>query len=330
MSDVLSEDQIAALFAAADDGRLPEPGASAARARAEQAARVHTIDFTRPSKFTKDQERQLRRAHETFCRTAGSRLSSELRTPLDLEVIGHKQLTWTSAIAEVPPGSAVAVARMSPTDGQLLIAVDRPFLLALIERQLGGEVEPLPPDRRMTDIDVALSKQLLRRMLEQLSIVWDDMAGIQLVLHDFDPEPVGIQLAPLSEPTWLLTIEARLGSSSFLITVLLPYRSIERIEDRLPSVAPDGADDGDPIAARQVQAAIGEAEIELRAEVAAVELPAEQVLALKVGDVLRLPSDSGSITVYAGDVPVHRAKPGRSGRRRAIQVLGRPLGGAHA
>lgn len=329
MSDVLSEDQIAALFAAADDGRLPEAGASA-RARAEKGVRVHTIDFTRPSKFTKDQERQLRRAHETFCRTAGSRLSSELRTPLDLEVIGHKQLTWTSAIAEVPPGSSVAVARMEPHGGQLLIAVDRPFLLALIERQLGGDVEPLPPDRRMTDIDVALAKQLLRRLVEQLTIVWEDLAGVELVLDDFDPEPTGVQLAPLSEPTWLLTIEARLGSSSFLITVLLPYRSIERIEDRLPSVAPDGADDGDPIAARQVQAAIGEAEIELRAEVAAVELPAEQVLALKVGDVLRLPSDSGSITVYAGDVPVHRAKPGRSGRRRAIQVLGRPLGGAHA
>jgi flagellar motor switch protein FliM len=50
----------------------------------------------------------------------------------------------------------------------------------------------------------------------------------------------------------------------------------------------------------------------------------EEVLALKPGDVLRLnaPAEAG-ITLFADKVPVHRAKPGRSGSRRAAQVVER-------
>ena len=59
-----------------------------------------------------------------------------------------------------------------------------------------------------------------------------------------------------------------------------------------------------------------------RVQVAAVELPIEEVLALRPGDVLRLaaPAEAG-VTLYADQVPVQRAKPGRSGSRRAVQII---------
>ena len=72
-----------------------------------------------------------------------------------------------------------------------------------------------------------------------------------------------------------------------------------------------------------VRRAVGNVEMQLRAEVAAVELPIEAVLALKAGDLLRLNSPaSAGITLYADKVPVKKAKPGRSGSRRAVQVTG--------
>jgi flagellar motor switch protein FliM len=62
----------------------------------------------------------------------------------------------------------------------------------------------------------------------------------------------------------------------------------------------------------------------VRAEVASVELPIEQVLALKPGDVLSLEAPAeGGVTLFADKVPVHRAKPGRSGSRRAVQIVDR-------
>ena len=80
-------------------GGAPARGAGPDRSRQR---RMRTVDFTRPTKFTADQERRIKRALDTFCRTASTRLSAELRMPLELEVINVSQLTWSNAHAQVP------------------------------------------------------------------------------------------------------------------------------------------------------------------------------------------------------------------------------------
>ncbi len=84
----------------------------------------------------------------------------------------------------------------------------------------------------------------------------------------------------------------------------------------------------DAVIVDAVRTAVGRVGVTVRAEVAAVELPIEQVLALQPGDVLSrgAPAEAG-VTLYADKVPVHRAKPGRSGARRAVQITGPARGG---
>src|SRR5258705_13814595 len=94
MSATLNEDQMPGMFAQAEEGNLPEPTSGR---QARTPARVTTVDFSRPSKFSKELERELRRLHEVFCRTAGSRMTGELRTSLDMSVVGLAQQTWSSA-----------------------------------------------------------------------------------------------------------------------------------------------------------------------------------------------------------------------------------------
>ena len=100
----MSPDAIAALVEAAKEGRLPEEPRNEPR----RQRRMRTVDFTRPTKFTADQVRRIKRALETFCRTASGRLSAELRMPLELEVINVTQLTWSNAHAQVPSNSIIA------------------------------------------------------------------------------------------------------------------------------------------------------------------------------------------------------------------------------
>jgi flagellar motor switch protein FliM len=76
-----------------------------------------------------------------------------------------------------------------------------------------------------------------------------------------------------------------------------------------------------------VRRAVGNVEMTVRAEVAAVQMPIEAVLALKEGDLLRLNAPAaGGITLFADKVPVHVGRPGRSGSRRAVQVTHRAGG----
>ena len=107
---------------------------------------------------------------------------------------------------------------------------------------------------------------------------------------------------------------------SATLALLLPYSAIAPVAHRFSS-RDDVAGDDDDREAAAVREAVGRVEMTVRAEVAAVDLPIEQVLALQPGDVLRLDAraDDG-VTLFAGAVPVHRALPGRSGGRRAVQV----------
>jgi flagellar motor switch protein FliM len=319
---VLSADAIAALVDAAKEGRLPEETRPAARRR-----RMRPVDFTRPTKFTSDQERRLKRAMEAFCRTAATRLSAELRVPVELEMIDTSQLTWRDAHAQVPDGSIAAVAEARPLGTKLLLTSEINIVLGAIELLLGGTSSSGIPERRLTDIDYALARHFFDRVLGQLSVIWQDMAGVELAVESLDMHMETAQLVSASEPTLSITMEARLDGGSSTIALLLPWTSVASVVESF-AVQDDGIANRGEDDARSVRRAVGRVDVTLRAEVASREMPIEQVLALKPGDVLRLgaPAESG-ITLFADKVPVHRAKPGRSGSRRAAQVVER-LGGA--
>lgn len=318
--DVLSNDQVAALVAAAQEGSLPE---RSEQPRQRRSRRVRTVDFTRPTKFTKDQQRRLELAHDTFCQTASTRLSAEMRVPMKLEVIDIAQLTWTNALAEVPDPSVSAVIELEPHGTRMMMTVELSLVLSLVERVLGGPVGRRVPSRKLSDIDRALASHIFEQLLDQLSVTWRDLAECSLKLLDLELQPESVQLAPLSEPTLCLSMEARLDRDSSTITCLIPYRAIEPVADKLEAdaYAEDETDDG---AADRMQRVMGNVDVQLRAEVAAVSLSAEEVLGMKAGDVLRFGRRAEhGVTVFADETPVYNARPGRHGNRRAIQVVER-------
>ena len=100
---------------------------------------MRAVDFTRPTKFTSEQERRLKRSLEAFCRTASTRLSAELRVPLELEVINSTQLTWSNAHAQVVSNSITALIDAQPIGTRLMLACEQGLVLGAIELLLGGD-----------------------------------------------------------------------------------------------------------------------------------------------------------------------------------------------
>ena len=314
---VLSADAIAALVDAARDGRLPEEPPAPQRRR-----RMRAVDFSRPTKFTSEQERLLKRSLEAFCRTASTRLAAELRVPLELEVININQLTWSNAHAQVPANSITALVQAEPAGTRLMLSCEPGLVLGAIELLLGGSDVGEVRERRLTDIDFALARHFSDRLISQLSLIWSDMAGLELSVAGIETHMETAQMVPVSEPTMTLMMEARLDGVSSTVALLLPWRAIAPVADHF-GTRDDHPDRGEHEAQR-VRRAVGGVDVTVRAEVAAVDLPIEEVLSLRPGDVLRLgaPAEAG-VTLFADKVPVQRAKPGRSGSRRALQIIER-------
>jgi flagellar motor switch protein FliM len=328
LNDVLSPEEIAKLVAAAKEGGLP---AKAVERRTRRPRRVRELDFTRPVKLAPDQQRRLERGHETFCRTAGTRLSAEFRVPIEFEIINVAQLTWTAALSDMPQPSIFGVIMTKPSDQAILLAVEQPLVFRMVERLVGGGGGDAQAARALTEIELALTRRTIASLLEQLSSAWNEIFGLTLELVDLETQVANVELAPPSEPTVVLTIETREEHFSSTMSLLIPYRSIASVASRLSGQFDNSGEVpvGDTESAGLVQRAMGGVEVEVRAEVGSVEMTIGEVLDLAEGSIVRLgaPAEEG-VYVCAGNTRLHRAQPGRSGSRRAVEIVERLDGAA--
>ena len=320
MNQILSSEEIAALVEAAKEGDV-----TPVQERTRRPRRVREIDFSRPSKFTQEQQRRIERAHETFCRSASTQLSAELRTAVELEVLNVAQHTWASALAEMPPATLYGLVSTEPLETTFLLGVELGAVNTMLTRLLGGIDSGRAPERAMTEIELSLARRVFGTLLQNLSVTWTELLGLTLGLAGLEPQPQGVQLVmPAGEPCLVVVIESRSEGTSSTLSLVVPYRSIHAVIEKLPSTHQQGevALERDPEDAVAMEASLAEVATEVRAEVGAIELRIDDVLAISPGDVLRLGSADLGVTLYADEVAVRRAKAGRSGSRRAVQVLG--------
>jgi flagellar motor switch protein FliM len=317
--DRLSADQVAALVEAAKQGQLPEQGPTTSQRRGR---RLRTVDFSRPTKFTSDHQRRISRAIDTFCQTSVTRLSTELRTAIELETINTTQATWSGAQAQLPSGSLWVTLDVQPIGTRLLFTLEQSFILMCLDCLLGGSPDKPPRERRFSEIDTILTQRLIEAMVHQLSLVWLDLAGLTLSIVEIETFNDASQIAPVSEPTLVIVIESRINKHSASMTLLIPWIAIDPVADRLSGKEATESE-ADSLGAAEVGRAMAGVPVTLRAEVAAVELPIDEILSLGPGSLIKLgaQADQG-VTVFAENVKLARAQPGCNGPRRAIQVSG--------
>jgi flagellar motor switch protein FliM len=319
--DLLSNDEISALVQAAREGAIPEPARPTSTRRPK---RVHEVDFSRPTKFTQDQQRRISRGHESFCRTAQAQLSAEFRTAVQLEVLNLDQQTWASALGEIPQPSLSAVLATA-AGARLLLTLEKPATMTLVERLLGGSSEASTLNRDLTDIETALATRVFGMVVAPLSRTWQELLGTELTLEGLETQQSNLQLAPSSEPTLSVTMELQMERVSATMTLLIPHRAIEPLLEQLSHGQFGEHYDGtaDEEVEQLVRTALRGVEVEVRAEIGSRELTVDELLALAPGDVVKLaPATSGG-TLYADNVAIHRTRPGRSGNRRAVEILDR-------
>jgi len=292
--------------------------------------RVREVDFRRPNKFNREQVRRLEHAHDGFCQSASSRLSAELRTELQLSVVGTDQLPYSVVMGEeVPRHSFVSVLRIDNLGTELALILDMPLAQCLVQRLLGGS--PHAPGESsptsLTAVEAAVARRAVASLVESLSSTWMDLAQVSLSMAGTSTNPTQVQLVPSSEPTLILNVSAAVDGVVSVITLLLPHRSVEEIMHHFEQGAMYGPPtDADARNRELMRNAVGEVDVEVRAEAGAVKMPLADVLAMKPGDTIRLrrPVERG-VTLCVGDVQAYDASPGRNGNLRAVQVRS-PLG----
>jgi flagellar motor switch protein FliM len=282
--------------------------------------RVRTVDFSQPTKFTAELRRRIVRVLGPSCEAFALRLSTELRAPVELTVADSSQLTWAAAKARLSANAIAVALEAQPIERQMLLCIEPPLILQALECLLGGAASQAPSERRLSEVDWALTRRLLQSMIAHLGPAWRDLGGLELELGEVDLEGDAGVVAPMEEPTFALTLESRIDALPSSMSLLIPWSAIEPVAEEILGAGPP-PEDADTREGRAVRRGLAGANVCLRAEIGAVQMPVERMLALEPGTLLALenPAEAG-VQLFAEGVPLGRARPGLRGARRAIKL----------
>jgi flagellar motor switch protein FliM len=284
--------------------------------------RIREIDFTRPTKFSAEEQRRLEQLHESFCRRASMRLSLELHSSLEMEVIDSEQTIWQAALTDFDQNSVGAICTTQEGQ-QILIIAEAPFLLRIINMMLGGgHSRPLATERGFTDIDEAVVGHFMEEVTEILSDSWNDFAGITFSFVGVQADKTAIYpMAALNEAVLSITIEAKMNDTSGTIALIFPHHAISHVQKALQSNSYRSS--GKKTRADAAHLALQPSEVKLYAEAASLTMSVSQILALKEGDEIDLGFLPDEIDLYVEDEPVYRVAPAYQGEKHVVVVKGR-------
>ena len=158
MADVLDQDEVDALLQAVAGGELGENKEDGSLAEAEAALEkpreVHTYDFKRPERVSKDQMRAFEGLHERFSRNLGAALSGYLRTIIEVKIRSTEQLTYAEFTYSLPTPTSFSLLSCAPLEGQVCLEISPLIIYPIIDRMLGGSnAELYIPQRPLTQIE---------------------------------------------------------------------------------------------------------------------------------------------------------------------------------
>ena len=323
MNEVLSQDEIDQLLTAISSGDVETDDLS----QPTESRKIKIYDFKRPDKFSKEQIRTVSIMHETFARLTTTALSAQLRSLVQVHVASVDQLTYEEFIRSIPNPTTLGVINMDPLKGSAILEVDPAITFAIIDRLFGGQGEGTKVTRDLTDIETTVMEGIIVRILGNMREAWSQVIDLRPRLGQIETNPQFAQIVPPSEMVVLVTLETKVGEVEGMMNFCIPYLTIEPIISKLSaqywySSVRRGATTENLNILRDRLATIA---VPMVVEVGAMELLVREVLALSVGDVVRLPEShiNDHMALRVGDRKKFWCKPGQIGNKLAVQVTGR-------
>jgi flagellar motor switch protein FliM len=317
----LSQAEIETLLASLP---MEEGGEAAASLRPMPSRQVRTWDFRRPDKFSKDHMRSLLALHQNFARIASSALTARLRTTVTIRVTSVDQGLYEEYIELLPTQSLVNVTSLKPLEGNIIVEFQPELAMVMLDRLLGGHGGVIDTPREMTDIELALVRNLVRTLLSSMREAWTNLAEIDPVVEETSANPQLVQVAAASDIVVIVLLEVQVGNRLGTVSLCIPHLVLEPLMQRLSAqvwVVSNRRQAVSPEVRAQIVDNLRHAKVKLSAVLGETLVTLDELRRLQEGDVLML--GPGAVEAVALDVVDQRTftgRPGILGGRMAVQI----------
>jgi flagellar motor switch protein FliM len=281
---------------------------------------VRPFDFA-AQRINRTQLPMLQIIGKSFAERAKAALSGLLSRDANIEFTSVDSIKAADLQASLPTPGGVAVVRLKPLPGFAFLSVEPKLLLALLDGFFGGS------GRAAAEAQAAIAPAalrflalMLRTLGPDLTAAWAPVTPIELELVKQEVNPRLLQLGGPHESLTVMRFTVEFTAHSGPIDLILPDALLAPIREALAS------DGGKPAAPKQeawgpaLGAGLQDAELELRAILAQAKISLRDLVRLTPGDIIPIepPQD---VTLFVGDVPLHRGRFGVSQGRNALKII---------
>lgn len=318
MADILSQDEINALAEACRALGSCDEGSKTSIEK-----RIRLYDFSRPEKFSKDHLRTLNLIHTKYGTLFAVALAAMLRVDTQVNLLAIDQLTYREYCAAVPDGTLFAEVALEPF-APVAVFEYNPSLVSMLVDLRAGAATVSPSFKEITEIDKAIMRGIVDLSLKKYAEAWSATIEFNPRVTALTTESSTCQVLLPSEGVLVCSYEVSVAGNISMMSVCLPSAAVEAILPALALGKAINARNQKPgIVNEAVRKLFDEVDVECTAVLGRTSLTAEEIAALEVGDIIRLPIGTNEpAELLVENVPTFRGTLGKSGRNLALKITG--------
>lgn len=289
MGEILSQEEVDSLLSGLSSGKV-ETETDAP----DEHGEADIYDFTSQERVIRGRLPTFEVISERFGRELRSTISTLLHATVDISMESLDTIKFGEFGRSLPVPTSLHLFRMDPLRGHGLIVLESQLVFNLIDTFFGGKgtSEARIEGREFTAIEETMIKKVVSGCLEDLQIAW---APVEEVTPSLVRSEVNPQFATIVLPTDLVIVtkyEVELEQSAGTLIVCIPYSMIEPLRSKLSGAFQAEALDVDVAWQKRLKEIILESEVNFVVHLGSKEITGEQLIHMKVGDVIELKQDA--------------------------------------
>ncbi|MDX9714370.1 MAG: flagellar motor switch protein FliM [Dissulfurispiraceae bacterium] len=285
MEDILSQEEVDALLKGITDGEVETE-------KVEEVAGVRAYDFTAQEKIVRGRMPSLDIANERLARNFRLSLSAAIRRMVEVTSVNVNITKFYDFMRGIPFPSSINIFKMEPLRGFGLLVFDAPMIFSLIEFFFGGTGKGYykPEGREFTPIEQKIIHKVVMMFFTDMEEAWKPIYPIvpTYVRAEMNPQFVTI-VTPVDviiKVEFILEIE----SKQCKVLLCIPYGTVEPIKEKLYSAFSADRDELDTKWLERLNEGLKRIPVVLTGELGRTTISIDEVLSLKVGEILLLNS----------------------------------------
>lgn len=321
MAELLSQQEIDAL--------LKNPDASSKNEEEIKSFNKEAIpfDFRLPNRISKNQLRTIRNINENFSEMLGSFLMAKLQSIVSCNVTTVDQIYYSEYVLSVSNPACLFTFDINHTDIKGILEFSPEFAFTLIDRLLGGNGKGKKAAQVVTPIEQKVLQVVVEKLLADLGKAWQIIGDYTFKLDKFEPDIDFVQITSQSESVLLITFEVHIGEDAYMMNLCFATYAFDTILSKLTNQNLSAIR---PIKYQGTTAQniltnhLKKTELTLKAEFGKSKITFNELINLKLGDVIALETAVGDeIKVSVDNKHIFNGISGIVNNHKAVKITKR-------